>query len=287
MKFRHFFVFILLILLSGCWKGDFSQNAIKPQPEGNQIVNQPENSQPTSSSEVILEETLDAPSDLPAVEDEPQVEPEEPEEEIIPKPEENKTFDFLNYPVLFASQAPFANWDELHEEACEEAAMIMAVKYFKNEPLSPHIMEQGILNLVEWEKENGYKVDLSANETVEVLKNYFSQSSKIITDVTFETIKRKLLDGNLIIVPAAGRQLGNPNFTGEGPIYHMLVVRGYDDKTNEFITNDPGTRKGEGYRYKYQKLIDAVHDWDHSLAEGGMINEEMEQWRKVMIAVTK
>jgi hypothetical protein len=65
------------------------------------------------------------------------------------------------------------------------------------------------------------------------------------------------------------------------------VIRGYDETEGEFITNDPGTRMGNGYRYKYEKLIAAVHDWNHELAAGGMTNEEMDQGRKVVIVVSK
>ncbi|KKR45570.1 MAG: hypothetical protein UT82_C0026G0013, partial [Parcubacteria group bacterium GW2011_GWB1_40_14] len=78
---------------------------------------------------------------------------------------------------------------------------------------------------------------------------------------TVDTIKRELAAGNPIIVPAAGRELGNPYFTSPGPLYHMLVIRGYtsDDK---FITNDPGTRRGEEYTYKFDILMNAIHDWN-------------------------
>ncbi|MBU1911108.1 hypothetical protein KKG16_01695, partial [Patescibacteria group bacterium] len=72
-------------------------------------------------------------------------------------------------------------------------------------------------------------------------------------------IKEELIKGNPIIIPAAGRDLDNPYFSGEGPWYHMLVIKGYDKK--RFITNDPGTRRGEGYKYEYSVLLNAVHDW--------------------------
>ena len=193
---------------------------------------------------------------------------------------------FLDYSVAFVPQAPYQVWDELHKEACEEAAMITVVKYFMQEEVNAHTAEQAILNLVNWEKENGYLIDLTAVETAEILKKHFNLDVELKTGITIENIKQELKAGRLIIVPAAGRRLDNPNFKTPGPIYHMLVIRGYDDKTGEFITNDPGTRKGEGYRYKYQKLIDAIHDWDHDLAEGGMTDEEMEQGRKVMIVVS-
>ena len=60
------------------------------------------------------------------------------------------------------------------------------------------------------------------------------------------------------MVPAFGQALKNPNFAKPGPITHMLVVVGYDEKTKEFITNDPGTKRGQNYRYNENVLFDAV-----------------------------
>jgi len=197
----------------------------------------------------------------------------------------SETPNFLDYPVLFASQAPYGVWDPLHQEACEEASMIMADVYFNKKPLSSHLMEQAILDLVKWEEENNYQVDVSAEETVEILKEYFNLSAELTTEVTVEKIKKELALGKLVIVPAAGRELGNPYFHEPGPIYHMLVIRGYDEKNQEFITNDPGTKRGEGFRYQYKKMLSAVHDWNHDLAEGGMTDEEINQGRKVIIIV--
>lgn len=191
----------------------------------------------------------------------------------------------LVLPVVFAQQAPFANWDELHQEACEEASIIMADRYFHGKPLDETVMESEIQKLVAWEEENGYKVDLTAEEAVYILQNVFGLSAKVSEEVTVDRIKYELSKGNLVIVPAAGRELGNPNFKQPGPIYHMLVIKGYDGK--QFITNDPGTRKGDGWRYDYDTLIAAVHDWDHGLAEGGMTDEEMASGRRVMVIVSK
>jgi len=79
--------------------------------------------------------------------------------------------------------------------------------------------------------------------------------------------------------------LGNPYFRTPGPIYHMLVVKGYDE--DEFITNDVGTKRGDGFRYKYDRLISAIHDWDHQSAEGGMTDEEIARGRRVLIVIEK
>lgn len=194
---------------------------------------------------------------------------------------------FIDLKVLFAPQAPFANWDELHNEACEEASMIMADVYFNDKPLSAHIMEQGILDLVKWETENGYSVDITAAEVVDILKKYFNLQGEIIDKVNPEKIKSLLDERKLIIVPAAGRLLGNPNYKSPGPLYHMLVIRGYDESRGEFITNDPGTRKGDGYRYKYQKFIKAIHDWPKlGLTKDFVSEEEMNNGRVVIVAVS-
>src|SRR3989344_4812592 len=52
-----------------------------------------------------------------------------------------------------------------------------------------------------------------------------------------------------------------PNYTAPGPERHMILIRGYDDETGEFITNDAGTRRGEKYRYKYRTLFNAIRDY--------------------------
>ena len=76
-----------------------------------------------------------------------------------------------------------------------------------------------------------------------------------------EDIKKALSENRLVIVPTDGQKLKNPNFTQPGPPRHMLVIVGYDDTTREFITNDPGTRKGEGYRYSQDVLYEAILDY--------------------------
>lgn len=184
--------------------------------------------------------------------------------------------------IVFAQQAPFGNWDAVHEEACEEASAIMVDKYLNKQPLSEQIMEDELQKLLKWESDRGYKVDLTAQETVDVLKNYFGVMAHLSTNVTVDQIKYELSQGRPIIIPAAGRALGNPNFTGAGPIYHMLVIKGYNG--TQFITNDPGTRKGNSYTYSYSVLLNAIHDWNPAYASN-MTDAQMLKGEKVMIVV--
>ena len=279
---RIILLMFTMLICAGC---QFRQNVTEPVSRGN-------NGQPTQDSgapaPVFAEQPTvqQQPNSIPT----PVVQPADtvptPEPEAPPSPAQTiPSGVFVDYDVAFASQAPFGVWDDLHGETCEEAAMVMAVYHFRDKLLTAHTMEQALLSMVKWEETNGYSIDVTAQETVEILKAYFDYSATLHTDVSVAAIKGELDQGNLIIIPAAGRELGNPYFTSPGPIYHMLVVRGYDEAKKEFITNDPGTRRGEAYRYSYQTLLSAIHDWDHSLGAGGMTDAEMVQGRKVFISI--
>jgi uncharacterized protein YvpB len=98
----------------------------------------------------------------------------------------------------------------------------------------------------------------------------------VIYDFPKEDLKKYLAKGNPVIVPAAGRELKNPNFTAPGPLYHNLVLVGYDK--NIIITNDPGTRKGRGYIYDMDVLYNAIHDFPGK-------PENIIQGRKAMIVL--
>ncbi|PIR48239.1 hypothetical protein COU80_05415 [Candidatus Peregrinibacteria bacterium CG10_big_fil_rev_8_21_14_0_10_55_24] len=162
--------------------------------------------------------------------------------------------------VPFSPQAPFANWDDPYQEACEEMSLIMVHHYRMGTPLSRENAESELLALIAWEQEHGYPQDVTLRELMEIAREYYGyQGARILPHPTAEELMVELAAGNPVIVPAAGRMLKNPYFSGEGPWYHMLVLTGYDSK--RFVTNDPGTRRGEGYTYTHTTLLNAVHDW--------------------------
>lgn len=41
----------------------------------------------------------------------------------------------------------------------------------------------------------------------------------------------------------------------------MILIKGYDYKTKQFITNDPGTRRGENYRYSALTIFKAIRPY--------------------------
>lgn len=118
-----------------------------------------------------------------------------------------------------------------------------------------------LLKMIDWETAHfGSYEHTTVDETAEMLDDFYDfQNYKILTDPSIDNLKNELASGNPIVAPFAGRELGNPNFTGEGPYYHMLVIRGYDEEY--FITNDVGTRLGENYQYTHDVLMNALHDW--------------------------
>lgn len=178
-----------------------------------------------------------------------------------PAPSPTNLPDRITLDVPFYVQAPNAVWDEIHNEACEEAAFLMVRDYYLKQHLSKEQLEAELQKFIAWQTERGYKYDITLKQLAEVAKGFYQfRGAEIIVDPTIAQIKELVAAGQPVIVPAAGRLLPNPNFRTPGPLYHMLVITGYDQ--DEFITNDPGTRHGEDFRYRYQDLYVAIHDWN-------------------------
>jgi hypothetical protein len=186
----------------------------------------------------------------------------------------------LNIPFL--CQAPYANWDQPWQDACEEAAVIMAIHYVNENKLDKEIGNQAILDLVKFQKQKyGGHYDLTAKLTAKLMKDFYQFSDfNILYEFDVQTIKQELDKGNVVFAPMAGRMLGNRFYRQPGPAYHYLVFKGYDDNSKEFITNDPGTKRGNGYRYKYEIAFNAIHDWNGS-------KETIKQGPKALIVVKK
>ena len=168
-------------------------------------------------------------------------------------------------PIPFTPQAPTANWDTLHNEACEEASIIMTQAYFygfKESTLSPQYTENELTKITKWETTNfGYFLDINSEEIVQTLKQIYGLQSKLITNFSEESVKTILAKKHLIIWPSNGKKLNNPNFKNGGPPYHVIILKGYNGST--FITNDPGTRLGLNYPYPYQTLYQANGDYNN------------------------
>jgi len=184
----------------------------------------------------------------------------------------------INLDVPFLLQAPKQNWVQPFEDACEEASLIMVDAYYRGRKtaFSPDEGIKAILDVVAYEDEvYGYNKDATADEVKNTALDYFKRPRAKVVEATEEQIKKALANGYPVIAPAYGKGLQNPNFRNGGPEYHMLVIKGYT-KDGQWITNDPGTRRGADYLYPKQRLLDAIHDFDQ---------EDMKRGRKVVIIV--
>jgi len=185
---------------------------------------------------------------------------------------------FLIEDVPFSVQSPDSLWDEYGEEACEEMSEIIADHFWTKKPLDRKIALGERNKLIEYEIHNyGDFRDENAAEVAQRLEDYFGYKKvEVIYDFSLQELKEKIAQGRPIIVPLAGRKLNNPFFTQPGPLYHNLVIIGYDG--TDIITNDPGIGRGRGYRYNENVLYNAIHDFPGS-------KERIEEGRKAMIIV--
>lgn len=172
--------------------------------------------------------------------------------------------------VGFVPQAPHKIWDSVHQETCEEAA-VLTLHYYLAGITNPSLdrIEADLQAIIAWEKTalNNWE-DTTAKETARILAEYYGYGDRVrvIENATLEDLRREIATGRPVLVPAAGRLLGNPRFTPPGPIYHMIVATGYTEDT--VITHDPGTQFGANYRYPLESFWNAVHDFVDRTDEG-------------------
>lgn len=180
----------------------------------------------------------------------------------------------LQRQVAFTAQAPTANWDELHNQACEEVSAIIANAYFNHiSSLPPTTVEKEITALTKWQDDTfGYHLSINTEETARMIEANYGLKTEIIP-MSEQTIKQAIADGKLVLIPTNGQLLHNPNYKVPGPIYHMIVVTGYNNDT--IITNDPGTRNGFNYKYSYDTLWSANGTWDHNTEAVDLNNKQI------------
>lgn len=191
----------------------------------------------------------------PQTERQPEPETEKPERAVPESVAEKKI-------VPFTTQAPGGKWDNpIFQDGCEEASMLMAMGWVRDtKSITATDAADSITRLADFEKNRfGYHEDIDLSEIISVFREYFGYGAVTLEkNITIADLKKELADGNIVLVPTYGKALGNPNFTAPGAVTHMLVLTGYDPKTEAFIVNDPGTRRGGNYRYAERILLDAI-----------------------------
>ncbi len=167
--------------------------------------------------------------------------------------------------IPFTSQAPSGQWeDPVFQDGCEEASILMAMDWVNSTShADPAIATQAIHDISQFEADTyGEYRDRSATDTAQLIRDYFKYDNiSVKTDVTINDLKAELAAGNVIVAPMNGRALPNQHYTAPGPERHMLLIRGYDPVAKQFITNDPGTKFGEAFRFNEQDFFGAIRDY--------------------------
>jgi len=173
----------------------------------------------------------------------------------------------VNQIVPFSSQAPEKDWSAPWQDACEETSLLMIDAYYYNYDLTIDLVKSKILEMIIWEEEKGWSKGvftladgMTASQTKELSEQFFDFKLKLVKDPSIEELKSYLAQGKLVMGFFDGKTLENPYFSGSGPDYHALVIKGYDE--NDFIVNDPGTKFGEDFTYSYENIMESLHDWN-------------------------
>ena len=177
--------------------------------------------------------------------------------------------EIVNLEVPFISEAPEKIWSGPWLNACEEASIAMVDNFYigKNK-VTPKDAAILMNKLFAWQNKI-YKSNANSNatRTVEmVLKNNLSFKTRIVRDPTLDQIKNELRANRPVISLHYGLDLKNPDlvFRRGGSAYHMLVIKGFDENTQEFIVQDNGSHKnGIDFRYKYDILMSSLCDYNH------------------------
>ena len=187
--------------------------------------------------------------------------------------------------AVFVPQAPFKEWSEPWQNACEEASLLTLHYYLEGiSEVTPEEVKSDIEKMLSFEDRYfGSHKDLKMSEVGMVAEEYLGYKNvRVEYDININDIKKEITAGNLVFLPIAGHILDNPHFTDPPPAYHTLVVTGYD--TEKIITNDPGTQHGENLEYTYENLYDSIHDF----VDGADKNPDlMLRGRKAMLVIEK
>ncbi len=168
-----------------------------------------------------------------------------------------------NLPVPFTTQAPEADWREPWQNACEETAVIMADSFYKNKKrLTADEARQRILEIMKLKEDGfGQSQDESMERIAEIVNRAdLGWTASVVADPELNAIKEEIAQGRPVIAPVDARLLDGDPYAGTLD-YHVLVISGYDDRSEEFIVQDPGTKKGRNERYGYESFYKAINDY--------------------------
>ena len=166
--------------------------------------------------------------------------------------------------VPFSAQAPTNDWSR--NEDCEETSLTMANAFLTGttqDKLPAAAAQNAIDNLKIWEQKNlGYNANTGVDATTLMAEGAFGLKITQVQNFTEADLKTAITNKYPILLPINAKLLGNNQYKNGGPLYHMIVIRGF--KGDTFIVNDPGTDGGDGNEYSFAILQKASADWNNA-----------------------
>lgn len=178
----------------------------------------------------------------------------------------------VNLAVPYVNEAPDDDWTGPWKNACEEATIVMVDNFYAGAK-TVSIAEAKIYlqKLFDFEdKTFGSNANTDVKKTLVMVENVANFKARIVELPSLEDIKKELDAGHPVITFHRGFDLHNANipFLRTGSSYHTLVVKGYNDLTKQFITNDPGdSKQGPDHLYDYNVLMESLHDYNYATSQ--------------------
>lgn len=193
-----------------------------------------------------------------------------------PTPEPLRPITVLAVP--YTGQAPTGNWDAVHEDYCEAAAVLMVGYWYQKryigsdvQTIPPGEAEQKMAEITRWERANFPGHDLDLNQVASVASNFYNLDGQVVPvgPDDSDAIRRQIAAGKPVIIPVMTQLLDgqkiNPQYTyhrgaqGGYGVYHVMVLIGYDVNTGEFYADDAGiVPQGKRVSYPWSRLSAAI-----------------------------
>jgi len=166
-----------------------------------------------------------------------------------------------NITVPFTPQSPDGVWKQPWQDLCEESSLVMVDQYYRHGKMDKKRAKELLIHIFNVKNTYyGKSLDESTEKIADIANKFLAWEARVVENPTILQIKEQIDLNQPVIIPVSGKDLLNPHFRNGGPRYHVLVISGYDDEKEEFITQEPGTDLGLDFRYTYDTIMGANHD---------------------------
>lgn len=176
----------------------------------------------------------------------------------------------------FFAQAPLGtdeNWS-IHDESCEEAALLLNHYHTQKIPFTAEKMDSDIQVMNDYQRRIGISEDkyskrfnknflrdlTDPNEMYDMLgKQYLGYRENqilMLQNPTIEDIELLIQNGNILTAPMKYTDTLRNKYIRAGKTFHILNIVGYDNKN--FYTQDPGTKNGAYLPYPKNLLFASI-----------------------------